>query len=86
MKTSEQIFEVILGNLKIIDPDLCDKEINRKSKLSPLGLDSIGRAELIEMTKESLGLEIPRHELHSASNLGELADCFVNQLKFRGRE
>lgn len=75
------IFELIVLNIREIVPDLNNDGIDQKSMLSPLGLDSIGRAELIEKTLEDLNLKAPRHEFHSAQNLGELADLFAKRLQ-----
>lgn len=75
------IFELIVLNIREIVPDLNNDVIDRMSILSPLGLDSIGRAELIEKTLEDLNLQAPRHEFHSARNLGELADLLAKRLR-----
>jgi polyketide biosynthesis acyl carrier protein len=79
MSTS-QIFELIALNIRQIVPELNNEYIARESMLSPLGLDSIGRAELIEKTLEDLDLKVPRYEFHIAHNLGELADLFASKL------
>jgi polyketide biosynthesis acyl carrier protein len=78
---AQTIFELIVHNMRDIVPGLENEHIERSSMLSPLGLDSIGRAELIEMTLESLGLNAPRHEFHAAHSLGELADLFASRMK-----
>jgi polyketide biosynthesis acyl carrier protein len=78
--SSNQIFELIVLNIRDIIPGLENEDIGRNSMLSPLGLDSIGRAELIEKTLEDLGLRAPRYEFHSATNLGELADLFARRV------
>lgn len=78
--SSNQIFELIVLNIRDIIPGLENEDIGRNSMLSPLGLDSIGRAELIEKTLEDLGLRAPRNEFHSAANLGELADLFARRV------
>ncbi len=85
MKTSEEIFGLIINNIHQIIPFTDTNSIYRSSKLSPLGLDSIGRAELIEMILEDLGINLPRHEFHAANNLGELADCFAAKLVALGK-
>ncbi|MBG6133262.1 acyl carrier protein [Aquimarina sp. EL_43] len=49
--------------------------------LSPLGMDSIGRAELIARMLEELSLTASAREFYKANNLGELAALFANKLK-----
>jgi polyketide biosynthesis acyl carrier protein len=78
---TQKIFEVIVANIREIVPELENEHIERASMLSPLGLDSIGRAVLIEKTLEDLGLNALRYEFHVAHNLGELADLFAQRLK-----
>jgi polyketide biosynthesis acyl carrier protein len=80
---SKQIFELIVLNIREIVPGLKNEEIEPNSMLSPLGLDSIGRAELIEKMLEVLDLKAQRYEFHSASNLGELADLFARRVGMR---
>ncbi|HVI45323.1 MAG TPA: acyl carrier protein [Chitinophaga sp.] len=75
------IFTLITSNLRQILPGLGDKQIERSDMLSPLGADSIARAELIEQMLEDLQLQVPRFEFHSATNLGELADLFCQKLE-----
>jgi polyketide biosynthesis acyl carrier protein len=77
---SHQVFQLIVLNIMEIIPGLENDTIERNSMLSPLGLDSIGRAELIEKTLEDLGLNVPRQEFHCARNLGELADLLAARL------
>lgn len=77
---SHQIFEMIVLNIREIIPELQNDDIERASMLSPLGLDSIGKAVLIEKTLEDLGLNVPREEFHFLRNLGELADLLAAKM------
>jgi polyketide biosynthesis acyl carrier protein len=79
--SSEGIFKLIVLNIEQIVPQLNTGNIDRNSMCAELGLDSIGRAELIEITLEELGLQAPRPEFHTAHNLGELSDLFARKLK-----
>jgi polyketide biosynthesis acyl carrier protein len=78
--TPEQILIIVEANIREINPALDGVEIDRSSMLSPLGLDSIGRAELLEKTLEDINLKISRYELHAAQNLGELSDMLSQKL------
>ena len=81
--TSEKILEIIKTNIREINSDLSNVEITRDSMLSPLGLCSIGRAELIEKTLEDIDLKMARSEFHSAANLGELSDMLSYKLNLK---
>ena len=74
-------FRLISVNIRRIIPGIREEDINRESMCAPIGLDSIGRAELIEMTLEDLGLSVSRFEFHIAHNLGELSDLFARELQ-----
>lgn len=78
-----QIFELIVKYVTEITQGVDNKNIGPGSMLSPLGADSIGRAELIEKMLETLNLDAPRYEFHAANNLGELADMFVEKIRLR---
>jgi polyketide biosynthesis acyl carrier protein len=78
---SADIFQLILLNIEKIVPHLNMGNIDRAAMCAELGLDSIGRAELIEITLEELRLQAPRPEFHAAHNLGELSDLFARKLK-----
>lgn len=77
---TEEIFELIVLNIRQIAQISKNDIITRNSMLSPLGLDSIGRAELIEQMLDDLELRVPRCEFHTASNLGELAHLFAEKI------
>jgi polyketide biosynthesis acyl carrier protein len=76
----QKILELIAFNIGQIVPLMEDEYVSRDSMLSPLGLDSIGRAQLIEMMLEDLKLDVPRYEFYTAHNLGELADLLAEKL------
>lgn len=78
---SQEIFTLIVSNIRDIVPGLDTEPIFRHSMCSPLGLDSIGRAELIEKTLEDLQLNVARAEFHAAHNLGELADLLAVRMR-----
>lgn len=80
---ADKIFEMIVDNVKDITADIQHEPITRSSMLSPLGMDSVGRAELIERMLEELSLSAPRFEFHQANNLGELAEMFAKKLEER---
>ncbi|MCW3465908.1 acyl carrier protein [Chitinophaga nivalis] len=79
--TPASILDIIATNIRQIVPGLEQVNISREDMLSPLGLDSVGRAELIEKTLEDLDLRVSRFDFHSAANLGQLADLLYQKLE-----
>jgi len=79
--TSDKILMILKMNLLEINPYSSSEKITRESMLSPLGLNSVGRAELIEKTLENVNLKIKtRNEFHTANNLGELSVMIYEKL------
>jgi polyketide biosynthesis acyl carrier protein len=76
---STEIFKMIAFHITQIVPELKNDHIERDSMLSPLGLDSIGRVELIERMREELDMKVPSQIFYAAHNLGELADLFAER-------
>lgn len=81
MYTENQIYDLIAAHVADISSDVQHGPITRSSMLSPLGMDSIGRAELIARMLEELSLTAPAYEFYQANDLGELAAIFAHKLK-----
>jgi polyketide biosynthesis acyl carrier protein len=80
-KYGEEIFQLISAYVSELTADIDHAPIEKDSMLSPLGLDSIGRALIIEKMIETLNLSGPRYEFYQANNLGELAEVFARKVK-----
>jgi polyketide biosynthesis acyl carrier protein len=80
---TDEILKMIIDNIREIIPELnsVNEVITRGDMLSPLGMDSVGRATLIEKTLEDLNLNVSRFEFNTATNLGELADLFYERTR-----
>jgi polyketide biosynthesis acyl carrier protein len=81
MRNVDEIFELIAEQVADISSHIAHEPITPRSMLSPLGMDSIGRAELIERMLEILNLKESRFHFHEANNLGELAELFEKKLR-----
>lgn len=81
--TENHIYDLIVAHVNDITADVEHGPVTRSSMLSPLGMDSIGRAELIARMQEELSLTIPAYEFHQANDLGELATLFASKLQER---
>ena len=73
VKTSDDIFNILVECIKDVLPDLQDHAFKADDSLAELGANSVDRAEIVMMVLESLALNIPRTELFGPSNIGELA-------------
>jgi polyketide biosynthesis acyl carrier protein len=80
---SVEILKIIAFHIAEIVPELNNEPIERDSMLSPLGLDSIGRVELIARMLDELDLKAPHAFFYKAHNLGELADLFAEKLSYK---
>lgn len=80
-KYGEEIFQLISTYVSELTADIDHAPIEKNSMLSPLGLDSIGRALIIEKMIETLNLSGPRYEFYQANNLGELAEVFARKVR-----
>jgi len=80
MMVSHDVFEVIVGCIRDVLPELDRYEFRRGDSLRDLGANSIDRAEIITLVLESLRLQIPRVEAFGANTIGELADLLHDKL------
>jgi polyketide biosynthesis acyl carrier protein len=76
----DTILATIIKQIRIVVPDLDGETIGPQDAMADLGVDSIDRQEIIILTLEALGLEIPMVQLHGPRNLGELADLLHAKL------
>ena len=74
--TQDEIFTCILEQVRDVEPDLEGQELGPQDSLRKLGLDSMQRVEILMLSMEVLEIEVPRDELNSPQNLGELAELF----------
>lgn len=69
----EEIFEVIVRHAREVVPRLQQHRFQLTDSLRELGANSVDRADIIMMTLESLGLNIPLTVMAKTENIGELA-------------
>ncbi|KAB7619600.1 acyl carrier protein [Alkalilimnicola sp. S0819] len=77
---SEQIFDLLVREIRAVLPELEDHPIGRDDAMADLGVDSIERKDVIVATLEALDLRIPLVQVHGPRNLGELADLLHARL------
>lgn len=72
--TKIEILQVIIKIAKETIPALNEHHFNETDSLADLGANSMDRADIIMMTMEQLGLDIPLTETVGPKNIGELAE------------
>lgn len=77
--TKEEIFAVIIENVREVLPELEDHEFKFDDQLKDLGANSIDRSEIVMMTLETIELEVPLVELGGVENIGELATTLASK-------
>lgn len=70
---SNSILAIITENIRAVVPDLSETPIAASDAMSQLGLDSVERQEVVMLTLEAIGLEIPLVQLRGPRTIGELA-------------
>lgn len=70
----KDIFELIVNHTRKVISKLENHTFQSEDILKDLGANSLDRSEIIDMTLESLSLEIPRVKIYGAKNIGELVD------------
>ena len=76
----QRVREVLHQNIRNIVPGLEGHAFRDSDSLTDLGANSVDRAEIMMMTIETFGIEIPRAELVKATNIGELADLIAARM------
>ncbi|MFS0873154.1 acyl carrier protein [Paenibacillus xylanilyticus] len=79
--TKQEIFEVVVRNTCEVLPELEGHTFQPTDQLANLGANSVDRAEIVMMTIEELDLKIPRVELSTAKNIGELVEVLYGKLQ-----
>ena len=68
------ILALITENIRAVVPDLSETPITASDTMSQLGLDSVERQEVVMLTLEAIGLEIPLVQLRGPRTIGDLAE------------
>jgi len=76
----EEIFEIIVGHLVEVLPEIDPQYVTMQDALRDLGANSVDRVEIVMMTMESLSLDIPLVELSGTHNIQELVELLHARL------
>ncbi len=78
--TRGDVLELIARHTRDVLPGLDAHPFAPSDRLVDLGANSVDRAEIAMLVQESLRITIPRVELFGPTNIGELADLFLQKL------
>jgi len=79
----KDIFELIAHHACTVIPKLKNHTFQPEDRLKDLGANSLDRSEIIDMTMESLSLQIPRVDVFGAKNIAELVDILYNCVRVK---
>jgi polyketide biosynthesis acyl carrier protein len=68
------VLAIIVEKIRIVEPALEGQAIGAEDSMAEIGVDSMSRQEVLILSMEALGLNLPMVQLFGPRNLGELAD------------
>jgi polyketide biosynthesis acyl carrier protein len=69
-----QILAAIRRNVTTVVPEIAAGDVVADRSLAELGCNSIDRAEIVTLTMEELGIDVPLSELRPGRDIGALID------------
>jgi polyketide biosynthesis acyl carrier protein len=75
--SSSQVFEIVKGHVLEVLPDLAPGQVTPERSLSELGANSVDRMEVVSLSLQSLGLDIPLMSFAGVSDIGGLVDVLA---------
>ena len=76
----DAILAIILQQIRIVEPAMEGRTITAADSMVDIGIDSVSRQDVLIMTMEVLGLNLPMVQLFGPRNIGELADLLHAKL------
>jgi len=74
------VLTTILQQIRIVEPAMLEQEISAEDSMVDIGIDSVSRQDVLILTMEALGLDLPMVQLFGPRNIGELADLLYAKL------
>jgi len=71
-----EIFDIIKSNMQAIIEGSRGKNIREINSLRDFGADSLEMVEVVSRSMKQIGIQVPRSELLTVRNLGDLVDVF----------
>jgi len=79
--SSTEVFEIVKGHVLEVLPDLSPEEVTPGRSLSELGANSVDRMEVVSLSLESLGLDLPLMSFAGVSNIEGLVDVLARHAR-----
>jgi polyketide biosynthesis acyl carrier protein len=76
----DAILAIIIKQIRTVLPELAEQPIAASDAMAALGIDSVSRQEVLILSMEVLGLNLPLVQLFGPKNLGELAQLLQSRL------
>jgi polyketide biosynthesis acyl carrier protein len=76
----DTILATVVAQIRQVVPELENEPIAPTDAMADLGLDSVSRQEVLIMTMEEIGLNLPMVQLFGPRNIGELTDLLHAKL------
>lgn len=73
------LMELVRAQILAVDPDIEPIAIDPEARLKDLGIDSLGRMDIISGSVEALGIDAPLHLFAQAETLGDLVRLFMDE-------
>jgi len=74
------VLTTILQQIRIVEPAMLEQDIRAEDSMVDIGIDSVSRQDVLILTMEALGLDLPMVQLFGPRNIGELADLLYAKL------
>ncbi|MEM7411006.1 MAG: phosphopantetheine-binding protein [Myxococcota bacterium] len=72
----EEIFEVIKSSIRLVIDGADNRDIVESDSMADYGADSLEIVEVVSRSMKETRIKVPRTELSTAENLGDLLDLF----------
>ena len=76
----DTILAIVIDQIRTVVPELEGEPIGAGDAMAALGIDSVSRQEVLILSMEELGLNLPMVQLFGPKNLGELAQLLEGKL------
>jgi polyketide biosynthesis acyl carrier protein len=76
----DTILAIVIEQIRTVVPELEGEAIGASDAMADLGLDSVSRQEVLILSMEKIGLNLPLVQLFGPKNLGELAQLLQARL------
>lgn len=76
----DAILAIIIEQIRVVEPAMAEQPIAATDSMVDIGIDSVSRQDVLIMSMEALGLNLPMVQLFGPRNLGELADLLRTKL------